>query len=116
MSLIDLFVEQCVMVVPKNEPDGEGGVKTTWTDGSVFNAAVTFNDSLEARKAEKTGVTSLYTVTTVRGMSLKYHDVFRRLRDGKVFRVTSDGDDIKTPKISSIRPFSQVTAEEWKLT
>jgi hypothetical protein len=38
--------------------------------------------------------------------------VFKRLRDGKIFRVTSDGDDVVTPESASFH-FAQVTAEEW---
>ena len=45
---------------------------------------------------------------------LEYHDVFRRLSDGKIFRVTSDGDDVQTPKSATFQ-FSRVTAEEWEL-
>lgn len=115
MSLIDDWKEQCVIIEKKRVPDGEGGFITTWQDGTEFIAAITFNSSMEARRAEKEGVTSLYTVTTDKNAMLQYHDVFRRKKDGKVFRVTSDGDDIKTPERASFQ-FSQVTAEEWELT
>jgi hypothetical protein len=40
--------------------------------------------------------------------------VFVRKRDGKIFRVTSDGDDKATPK-STVLDMRQVTAEEWSL-
>jgi hypothetical protein len=60
-------------------------------------------------------VTSLYTVTTSRAIVLEYHDVFRRESDGKIFRVTSDGDDLYTPKSAGL-DMRQVTAEEWVLT
>jgi hypothetical protein len=40
--------------------------------------------------------------------------VFRRNRDGKIFRVTSDGDDKHTP-ISATLNMRVVTAEEFKL-
>ncbi len=48
-------------------------------------------------------------------MNLEYHEVFKRLRDGKFFRVTSDGDDKHTPASASLN-MRQVTAEEWELT
>jgi hypothetical protein len=69
---------------------------------------------MEARTADKQGVTSLYTVHTLKSMVLQYHDVFRRLRDGKIFRVTSDGDDKYSPASSTIN-MNIVTAEEWVL-
>lgn len=114
MSLIDALKEPCTMIEKKRVPDGEGGFVTDWVDGYVFDAAITFNNSMEARLAEKDGVTSLYTVTTSKDVLLKYHDVFRRNRGRKVFRVTSDGDDVQTPKCASFQ-FAQVTAEEWTL-
>ena len=47
-------------------------------------------------------------------MTLEYHDVFRRSSDNKIFRVTSDGDDRKTPTSAKL-DMRQVTAEEWEL-
>ena len=47
-------------------------------------------------------------------MNLQYHDVFRRNRDLKIFRVTSDGDDKHTPASATLN-MRQVTAEEWSL-
>lgn len=114
MSLIDDWKEKCTRIEKKRVPDGEGGFTTAWEDGVEFTAAITFNSSMEARRAEKEGVTSLYTVTTEKNAMLQYHDVFRRNRDGKTFRVTSDGDDVQTPARASFQ-FAQVTAEEWAL-
>ena len=68
---------------------------------------------MESRAAEKQGVTSLYTITAPKGVILEYYDVFKRLSDGKVFRVTSDGDDKITPARASFQVF-QVTAEEFQ--
>lgn len=115
MSLIDDFKTECVMIEKTRVPDGEGGFTTTWTEGARFRAAIVFNNSMEARVAEKQGVTNLYTVTTDRSAHLEYHDVFRRLSDGKIFRVTSDGDDAKTPEVATFA-FSQISAEEWVLS
>lgn len=115
MSLIDDFMDKCIMLNKVTTADGYGGYITTWTDGAEFDAAITFNTSMEARTAEKAGVTSLYTVTTSKALTLEYHDVFRRVRDGKVFRVTSDGDDKFTPASSTL-DMRQVEAEEWSVT
>lgn len=114
MSLIDDFKTACVLMEKTREPDGAGGFITTWKDGAKFSAAITFDSSLQARVAEKQGVTSLYKVTTAVNAKLEYHDVFRRQKDGKIFRVTSDGDDVIPPERASFQ-FSQVTAEEWSL-
>ena len=114
MSLLDDAFEKCVMLNKTTSADGYGGYTTTWSDGAEFNAAIVFDTSMQARTADKAGVTSLYTVTTRRALTLEYHDVFRRIRDGKIFRVTSDGDDKYTPASAGL-DMRQVTAEEWSL-
>ena len=114
MSLLSQSYEDVVLLEKRREPDGEGGFITAWVERSVFQAAITFATSMESRIAEKQGVSSRYTVTTNKSARLEYHDVIKRLRDGKIFRVTSDGDDKQTPKSASFQ-FLQVTAEEWWL-
>lgn len=114
MSLIDEFKTTVCYLEKTRVPDGEGGFITEWKEGAKFPAAITFDTSIEARTAEKQGVTSVYTVTTSRSVVLEYHDVFKRLYDGKIFRVTSDGDDKATPKSAAL-DMRQVTAEEWSV-
>ena len=114
MSLLIEAMTACVLLDKKRIPDGEGGYTENWTESVEFEAAIAFDTSMEARIGAKQGVTSQYTVTVPRGFKLEFHDVFRRLSDGKIFRVTSDGDDKATP-LSASFSFSQVTAEEWKL-
>lgn len=114
MSLLLDALEPCIMLDKTTTPDGYGGFIPAWKEGAEFKAAIVFNTSLEARRAQAEGVKSLYTVTTSRGTMLEYHDVFRRARDGKVFRVTSDGDDKYTPNSAAL-DMRQVTAEEWSL-
>lgn len=112
MSLLDESMERCVLLDKVRKPDGEGGYTCEWTESVEFDAAIVFDSSMAARAAAKDGVTSLYTVTLHRGFRVEFHDVFRRLSDGKIFRITSDGDDKKTPARASFA-VSQVTAEEW---
>lgn len=115
MSLLSEAYEALTMIDKKTVEDGRGGVETKWIDGAKFEGACVLDSSMQARIAEKDGVTALYTVTTSRAINLQYHDIFRRESDGKIFRVTSDGDDNKTPKSASL-DMRQVTAEEWRLT
>ena len=115
MSLLTQAMEDVVLMEKKREPDGEGGfLPAVWVDGASFKAAITFNSSMEARTAEKQVVTSRYTITAPLNAKLEYNDVIRRLRDGKVFRIKSDGDDVQTPKSATFQ-FLQVEAEEWEL-
>ena len=112
MSLLTQAMEDVAMLEKKRVPDGEGGFTTQWAESVRFKAAIAFDSSMQARTAEKQGVTSLYTVTVPINAKLEYHDVIKRERDGKIFRVTSDGDDKVTPGSASFQ-FAQVTAEEW---
>ena len=114
MSLIDEAMTTVVLMEKTRQPDGEGGFITELVDGVAFEAAITFDTSMESRIAEKQGVTSRYTITTNKNAKLEFHDVIRRLSDGKVFRISSDGDDVQTPDRATFQ-FLQVEAEEWEL-
>lgn len=111
MSLLDESMENCIMMDKTTVSDGYGGYTTTWKEGATISAAVVLDNSIEARMADKQGVTALYTVTTRKGINLQYHDIFKRVRDGKLFRVTSDGDDKATPASAGLN-MRQVSAEE----
>ena len=114
MSLLSEAMESCVLIDKITTSDGYGGSIVSWVDGAKFDAAIVLDSSMEARIAEKQGVTALYTITTKKNLNLQYHDVFRRISDGKIFRVTSDGDDKHTPDSAGLN-MRQVTAEEWIL-
>lgn len=114
MSLLQSAMETCTMIDKSTVSDGRGGVVTTWVDGATIRAAIVHDGSMQARVAESQGVTSTYTITTTKAVNLQYHDVLRRESDSKVFRVTSDGDDKKTPDSAGLN-MRQVSAEEWAL-
>ena len=114
MSLLSESMEACCLIDKTTHPDGYGGIAVTWADGAEFSAAIVLDSSMQARIGEKQGVTALYTITTQKGVNLQYHDVLKRLRDNKIFRVTSDGDDKHTPGSASLN-MRQVSAEEWVL-
>lgn len=114
MSLLQEAMTDCTMLDKRTQSDGRGGWITSWIDGAEFRAAIVYDSSIEARQAQAQGVTALYTVTTTKANNLQYHDVFRREEDGKLFRVTSDGDDRHTPPSASLN-MRQVSAEEWAL-
>lgn len=115
MSLVEEAFEACVLLDKKTVADGYGGYITTYTDGAEFDAACVIMGSSQIIAAQMKGTNATYMITTKRAMNLQYHDVFRRLRDGKVFRVTRDGDDYVAPLSAgpTIRNMRQVEAEEW---
>ena len=57
-------------------------------------------------------MTDTYTVTVPYNVKLEYNNLFKRVEDGKIFRVTSDSVDVKTPSVATFS-FKQVTAEEY---
>jgi len=114
MSLLDDYMENCIMIDKRTTADGYGGTITEWVDGAEFQCAITLDSSMEAKIGEKQGVTALYTITTNKAINLQYHDVFKRKSDNKIFRVTSDGDDKHTPTSANLN-MRQVSAEEWRL-
>lgn len=114
MSLIDTMKETCQMMDKVSVPDGIGGFINSWRPGAEFQAAIVKDTSPEARIAEHDGVTELYTVTFSKDLPMEYHDVFVRKRDGATFRVTSNVNDSRTPKVATFQ-FGQVSAERWNL-
>ena len=112
MTLIDAFKEDCVLLEKSRVSDGEGGWVPTWAETLHFQAAIVLDSSINARLAEAEGVTGVYTVTTDRNVEMDFHDAFRRLSDGQVFRVTKVNDS--TPKVATFQ-FNQYQAESWEL-
>ena len=111
MSLLTESMESCVFLNKQKVNDDYGGYINQWSEGAGFDAAITFDSSMQARIADKQGVTSRYTITTERSLVLQYNDYIRRVRDGKIFHITSDGDDSYTPQSAGL-DMRQVTAEE----
>ena len=114
MSLLSEAMESFVLMDRTSVRDGYGSITRTWSEGATFQAAATFDSSMQARIGGVQGVTSLYTITTSKAVTLEFHDIVKRVSDGKYFRCTSDGTDKKTPASASL-DMRQVTAEEWKL-
>lgn len=115
MNLVEHMMEQFCFVEHTKQPDGEGGFIKTWKDGAEFKASLVLDTTMQARIAEKQGVTAVFTITTTRNTLLEYNDVIRRLSDGQTFRITSNGKDKTSPKFGTL-DISQATAERWELT
>ena len=115
MSLLDSAYEPFKMMDKTSVPDGYGGFTREWKEGAEFKATAVLDSSTTARIGAVQGLTSLYTVTTPRNINLQFHEVFKRVSDGKIFRATSDGDDKATPAPASL-DMRQVSAEEFVLT
>lgn len=114
LSLLESMMEECRIINHIREDDPYGSVTDTWSDGAKFDATIIKNSTTEATIAEKQGITEIFTVVTRKGFELDYHDVFRRLSDGQIFRVTSMTKDSAAPEASTVK-IAKVTAEKWVL-
>lgn len=114
MSLLDEAMETFCFVEKTRKPDGEGGFDYIWSEGAEFQANARFDSSMQAKIAQAQGVKSLYTITTRKDLILEHLEVIKRISDGKYFRVTSNGEDNKTPNSATLN-MRQVSAEEFEI-
>lgn len=110
MSLLDDFSHICVLVEKKRVSDSEGGYYVEWTDGVEFKNYQGLDTSMEARRAEKEGVTSVYSALVDKAVPIEYGDYFKDTTTGETYRVTSNPEDKQAPKSSTL-PLKFFTAE-----
>lgn len=114
MSLLEEAMEDFTVLNKSVVSDGYGGTETVWTEGVTIRGAIVFDSSNQAKIAQAMGVTSVYTLTVKKNTMLDFHTVVRRESDKKLFRLTSDSDDKKTPQSANLN-MRQYTAEEFTL-
>lgn len=114
MSLIEKAMETSHIMDKTTELDEYGSVRTVYKEGAEIKVAYSFNSSTEARIGAQLGANNRFTLMTKRSVLLRFQDVIRRDRDGKTFRVTSDGDDNKTPETAGLN-LRAVEAEQWEI-
>lgn len=114
MSLLESAYEPFTILNKAIVDDGYGGVKTVYVDGVAIQGAIVYGMSSQMRIARAMGVTASYTLTVKKNIQLDYHTVLRRESDGKIFRLTSNSDDKKTPEEAALN-MRQYEAEEFIL-
>lgn len=114
MSLLDENAERFVRLKETVSADGYGGYSTKWIGLEQFTAEIVLETPKEITTAEKKGVGETYNVYTSRNIRLRYHDVIKRLKDGKVLRITSNNDEVYTPPSATL-DLRVVTAENWTI-
>ena len=114
MSLLENAYENFTILNKAIVDDGYGGTETVWSDGATIKGVAVFDSSTQMKIAQAVGVTSLYTFTVKKSIELDFHTVLRRESDGKIFRLTSNSDDKKTPASANL-DMRQYSAEEWSL-
>lgn len=101
MSLLEEFARTCVLMEKTRAPDGEGGYTTEWTEGAEFQNFQALDTSMEARRAEKDGVTSVYSALVDKAVPIEYNDYFKDLSTGLTYRVTSNPEEKQAPASAS---------------
>jgi len=114
VSLLSEAFEEFVVMDKATVPDSYGGTKKAWTEGITISGAMVYNGSTTAKIAESMGAIGGYTFTVRKNILLDFHDVLKRKKDGKYFRLVNDSDDMKTPESASLN-MRQYSAEEYTL-
>jgi SPP1 family predicted phage head-tail adaptor len=96
-------------------PDGYGGKTTQWIDGAEVDIAISSPMPTEVIAAQQHGNRVDFDITTKKNLVLEYHDVFKRIADGKIFRITEADEDNVTPDRATFQ-IRKAKAEEWVLT
>ena len=115
MSLLDDFGRKCCLMEKRRTPDGAGGWDVQWVDGAEFVNYQALDTSMEARRAEKDGVTSVYSALVKKSLPIEYNDAFKDLTTGTTYRVNSRPEDKAAPASASF-DLKFFTAERWALT
>lgn len=114
MSLLDAYSTECVLLAKSRAPDRLGGYKTAWVEDIHFIAAWEYMSAAEVVLAEQQGTSRVYRIYIDKKLDLDYHEVFKRVTDGQLFRVTNSGEDRQTPASSRLNR-RLVEVEKWEL-
>jgi len=114
MSLLTEAFEDFYVMDKTTVDDGYGGTKKVWTEGIPISGAMVYNGSTQAKIAESMGAIGAYTLTVKKNILFDFHDVLKRAKDGKIFRLLTDSDDLKTPDSATLN-MRQYSAEEYTL-
>ena len=115
MTLLENAYEDFTVVNKAIVDDGYGGITTAWTDGVTLKGAMRYDSSTQTKIAQAMGVTAVYTFIVKKNIVLDFHTVVRRESDKKIFRLTNNADDMKTPNTAGLN-MREYSAEEWTLT
>lgn len=103
----------CVIMDRVTSNDGYGGYIRKWSEGAAFDAIITENSSVEASVAAQMTSSTYYGVKCRRNVPLEYHTAFKRVSDGKTFRI-KNSESMKSPSFSAM-DMKQLEAEEFEL-
>lgn len=94
--------------------DNEGGVFIDWQDGARIKMALDLGGSSEIRQAAAQNLKTVYTATLPQNTPVRYDTYLRAVKDGRIFRITSNPMENKTPAMATF-PCVIATAERTEL-
>lgn len=95
--------------------DGALGFYEEWVESDIhFNGAFIHNTTIQAQIAEAERSASTYELYLPKGVVTRFPQVIKRLRDGQLFRITSDSADQETPPSAGLQ-MARVNAEKWRV-
>ena len=114
MSLLSQAFEDFTVMNKTTVDDGYGGTTKQWTEGITIKGAMVINNSAQQKIAESLNAIGAYTFIVKKNVLLDFHEVLKRERDSKYFRLVNDSDDLKTPDSASLN-MREYSAEEYVL-
>lgn len=115
MSILNDYMQEFAFMDKSHVRDDEGNTSVTFTQsGWTFRAAMRFDNSIQAKRAQAEGVKDVYTLIVNKSIDLDFNDVVKCLEDGLTYRVTTNGKDNRTPKSAGLN-MRAVSAERWDL-
>ena len=107
------YVTECAFMDKTTKPDGYGGYTQEWTEGAHFDAVILKNNEEAVLASGAADNTTYYGVKVEKQVPLEFRTVFKRMSDGKTFRVKAD-EGMTTPSFSPMN-IKQMPIEEWKI-
>lgn len=102
-TLMESYIEDIVLIDETSVSDGFGGFDTAWTDGAEIQVAIVQpHDGSQTIANAIVGKQSI-TITTGTNITLKRDKYFRRVRNGKTYRIDHDNTDKLTPDDSELQ-------------
>lgn len=116
MRLITNSMTQCERLVERDasRSDGMGGTQPVWVKLETFSAAFVYGRTEVGPRGERTCARDICAVIVDRAQALQFHDVIRRIWDGALFRVISNGEEHDTPPGAGLQ-LRQVRVERWEM-
>lgn len=111
MMAVEDFFEAFIVMDYVSRPDGQGGIEYVHQEGAEFRGGIHANSTTEAEIAYRSGTKTIYTITTLTGVELEQNDVVKRLRDGRLYRITGNAIDNTAPDMAQAARIRQVSAE-----